>query len=328
VFDIGHVYIFHPPSADLAQRLADLRGLDTLHLSIKHGFDDDAWRALLRCRQVVNLRLDRDQIGSVRPLRGLASLNQLHSLTVDGGEITVEDARAIAGLRNLRELTLDLVSVTDESLQPFSQLKKLESFRLTHRGTGRNTTASGIAFFNRLANLRTLGLGRLESLDDQVFSQLETMTQLESLNLEQAAITGSEIERLTRLPKLRELILAGTKVDDATMQKLSELTQLDSLDIAYTKVTDAGLKHVGSMKNLRLLYISGNKITEAGTAEIARLSQLQYLFIGNAELHDEALIELQKLTELRTIWMGGNRVTAEGIAKFKAALPKCDVQAN
>lgn len=325
-FDVNYIYSSQPLSADLLEKVADLRSLDHLQIDARRPFDDDAWRALLRCRQIAKLTIKRDQVGEARTLVGLSALGQVECLTVDGGEITVDEAREIAKLRNLRELTLSLVSVTDDSLQPLAGLRNLERFSVTHRGTGRNNTAAGVAMFTRLPKLRVLNLDRLVTLDDSVFSQLAPMKQLESLSLEQAGVTGSEIELLSRLPKLKTLSLIGTNVDDAAMEKLAKLTQLESLDISYTKVSDAGLKHIASLKNLRTLCVGGNRITDAGVAEIARLSQLVELMIVSADISDSGLEHLAGLPKLISVSLGGNpNVSKAGIAKLKSAQPNWNV---
>jgi hypothetical protein len=329
VFDVGRVDAFRPISAELMKRIADLRGLDHLYVNVQQGFDDDAWRALLNCRQINRLTLKRDQIVAARPLEELAALKQIEFLTIDGGEIAVADAEEIAGLGELRELTLSLVSVTDESLQPLARLKKLEQFELTHRGTGKNSTSAGVEALITLPNIRRLGLGRLVSLNDDVFSKLESAPQLESLSVEGASITGAEIHRLARLPKLKELYLTGTKVDDSAMQKLSQLAQVEVLDISFTRVTDSGLKHAATMANLRKLYVSGNGITDAGVAEIARLPLLEELAIVNSDVSDAGLAHLEKSPTLVAIWTSGNpKTTAQGVSELKAALPNRNVYAN
>jgi hypothetical protein len=325
-FDVNYICAFQPLSADLILRVADLRALDHLQLDVRRPFGDDAWRAILQCRQIAKLTIKRDQVGDARALVGLSALDQLECLTVDGGEITADDAREIAKLQNLRELTLSLVTVTDDSLQPLGELRNLERLLLKHRGTGPNNAAAGVAALTRLPKLRELELGRLVTLDDSVFSLLATMTQLESLNLEQAGVTGSEIELLSRLPKLKELSLVGTKVDDTAMEKLAKMTQLDSLDISYTKVTDAGLKHVGSLPNLRILGASGNPITDAGLAEIGRLSQLAVLMMANADISDAGLEHIAGLPKLIGVSLSGNpKVSKASVAKLKAALPNRNV---
>jgi Leucine-rich repeat (LRR) protein len=329
VFDVNYFYAHAPLRADLVARVAQLRRLVHLRLNVGKEFDDEAWQALLRCRQIKRLSLEREQYNeynSTRRLAGLATLAQLESLQVDGGELLVEDAREIAGLRNLRELTLQLVEVTDESLRPLAELKKLESFHLLHRGRGQRVTSKGIAFVAEMPKLRSLTLGRIESLDDEVLSHLENVAELELLNLDQATITGAEIHRLARLPKLTTLNLIGTKVDDEAMEKLSKLPQLESLDVSGTNVTDDGLRHVAALKNLRELRLFGNAISDAGMEHISSLAQLEELMIGNTNVTDAGLEHLEKLSKLRALWLGDNsKVTKSGVLQLEKALPKCNV---
>lgn len=325
-FDVNYVSAFRPLSADLVKKVATLRSLDQLRLDVRRPFDDDAWHAVSECRQISHLVIERDQIHEARRLAGLSALKQLERLTIEGGEINVDDAREIAKLQNLRELTLSLVTVTDDSLQPLAELRNLERFSLTHRGTGKNDTAAGVAFLTRLPKLRVLELNRLKSLNDGVLPHFASMSQLESLSLAQTAVTGSEIELLLKLPKLNSLTLTGTRVDDTAMEKLAKMSQLESLDISYARVTDAGLKHVGALKHLRTLCVGGNPITDRGLEEIARLTQLSDLMITNANISDAGLEHIAWLPKLTTVHLSGNpKVTNTGIAKLKSALPNRNV---
>jgi internalin A len=325
-FDVGHVYRGTPLSADLVARLPQLRGLEHLQLSIGKGFDDAAWQALQQCRQIDQLTLEREHFEPVRRLKGLAALDQLQGLTIENGDLTIEDAREIADLSHLQELSLGLVGLTNDALLPLAKLKNLELLHLKHRGHGKEVTAAGIAFISQMPKLRSLELARIPSLNDDVFSQLEAVTSLESLNFDQAEITGAEIHRLSRLPKLKTLNLIGTKVDDIAMQKLAEFKQLEVLDISFTNVTDAGFTHVAALSNLRSLTVSGDTITDDGLAEILRLTQLEELIIGRTNATDDGLKHLAKLPKLRALRLNENpKITKAGVAAFKAALPECNV---
>jgi hypothetical protein len=327
VFDVSHVYKGGQPLAgELVARLPDLRGLDHLQLNVGEGFDDDAWHALLRCRQIRRLTLERAHREPTRRLAGLASLGQLEVLEISFGDFTAEDAQEVARLPQLRELTLTMVGTTDDALQSLALLKNLESLQLVHRGFGREVTIAGVEFVTQLPKIRSLTLARLPKLDDRLFSHLKLVRGLKSLNVDQATITGSELRQLASLPKLLELNLIGTRVDDEAMEKLAALTLLESLDISGTRVSDAGLMHLGSLKNLRKLNISRNALTDVGAAEISRLTQLEELLIGDNAMSDASLTQFANLSKLRSLWLGGNsRITHQGVAELKVALPECNV---
>ncbi len=326
VYCVQRVYYGLPASSDFFLHVQRLPELPELDVSVQKGFSDAAWASLLECGPVEKLTIQREPHADTRRLTGLSRLNRLRGLVIEGGELTLADAREIAQLTGLHELELHMVATSDDAIQPLANLKSLETFDLMHIGLGKNVTASGLAFVARMPMLRSLTLDRLPSLNDDVFSHLESITHLESLNLDQATITGAEVQRLARLPNLKTLNLIGTQVDDEAMKKLAELTQLESLDISFTKVTDAGLKHVGSLNKLRSLRASGNAITDAGMAELSRLTQLEELMIGNNEVSDAGLKQLAQLSNLRALWLGGNsKVTKQGVAKLKAALPNCNI---
>jgi Leucine-rich repeat (LRR) protein len=327
VFDVHAVYspTALPPKA--VSMLHNLRALRHLHIDVGQSFVEDAWRKLCQCHQLEQLNLEREQHNFTRRLAGLAALNGLRSLTIQGGELTREDVREIARLPELRELELSLVGITGNNLQPLAKLENLEVFDLTHRGLGDHIHAADIEFLSRLPNLKSVTLARLPSLDDSVFSQLANIKRLESLNLDQASVTGSNIARLAELPNLTSLNLIGTQIDDAALRVLPKLKRLESLDLSYTKISDDGLKYLLSLSHLRNLNVSGDLISDAGMVHIARLAQLDELMINSTNISDSGLMLLANMPELNALTVSSNgSLTNRGVTALKNALPKCNIR--
>jgi Leucine-rich repeat (LRR) protein len=308
------------------RRLRDLRSIESLHLKVGQEFSDEAWRTLLTCRSVDRLRLERYQFSPTRPLAGLSAWTQLRSLTVEGGEFSAADAQETACLPNLRQLTLSTVDATDAVLALLVALRRLEVFELTHAGHGRNVTSGGVAFLADLPKLRFLALARLPSIDDDICTHLEKMTQLESLNLDQATVSGASFDRLAGLTRLKSLNLIGTRVDDAAMEQLTRLPQLEELDVGHTRITDAGLAHISALRKLRRLNVAGNNLTDAGVASLAELKQLDELMLAGTAVTDAGLKHLAGLPKLRSLWLGAQaNVTPAAVAELKKSLPACSV---
>jgi len=101
--------------------------------------------------------------------------------------------------------------------------------------------------------------------------------------------------------ELREIDLSVTEVTDVGLAQLQGLTALQELNLGYTKVTDAGLAHVQGLTELQELDLYGTHVTDA------------------------ALAHLHGLRSLRRLSLNGTRVTDVGLAKFRRALPNCQI---
>ena len=122
----GYEVVLHSYASRDLDEVKALRP-DLIVLDFIIGGEDHGWQLLQK------LKLDRHQFDGTRQLAGVAALNRLQILTVDGGELTSEDIQEIAKLHDLHELQFSLVSVTGESLQPLGELKHLETFDLKPR---------------------------------------------------------------------------------------------------------------------------------------------------------------------------------------------------
>jgi hypothetical protein len=91
-------------------------------------------------------------------------------------------------------------------------------------------TDSHLRYLVAFPHLRSLSLFRVSGFDQDGRRQL------------QSAVTDAGLAFLGRLPQLRQLNLAGTKVTDAGLEHIRGLTQLEDLHLAGTQVTDEGVK--------------------------------------------------------------------------------------
>ena len=316
-YKVDYVLVFKPPYSEALKEVQKLPWLRELQL---HNHDtwtelsDDTWKELCRCNQIEKLSLKR-AAHKGRRIAGLSKLSQLRHLTVDSGEMTVDDAKEVSKLTHLRHLDLDLVATTDEALRPISRLKSLKSFSFLHRGLSDTVTDEGVEFVSELPSLQSLKLGRLPLLTDRVFEYIEPLTQLESLNLDQASVRGTGLYRLANLPHLVRLNLIGTEIDDIALSQIAKLTQLEWLDISYSQVSDAGTHHLTSLQNLKELRIGGTDISDEALQHIAALVQLESLFLTRTKVSDEGIEKLIAMRQLRNLGLDGTKISAQGKAR-------------
>jgi len=103
---------------------------------------------------------------------------------------------------------------------------------------------------------------------------LDTLTNLEELNVNFSKIGDVDLSDLTML---KRLFLRGNKLSDKTLATLQGLTDLEVLDVAgppaqlpSLEITDAGLKYLKGMTKLRSLWLYDTQVTEEGAAELKR----------------------------------------------------------
>jgi internalin A len=116
-------------------------------------------------------------------------------------------------------------------------------------------------------------LGRLVELDlnnvpadDAGLTDLKRLTHLKILRL-----TGTKVTDLTfvqTMAQLEELNLNDSIVSDAGLARLHALNRLRSLALVETNVTDAGLAQLKSLTGLQNLYVGDTTITDAGAKEL------------------------------------------------------------
>jgi hypothetical protein len=79
------------------------------------------------------------------------------------------------------------------------------------------------------------------------------------------------LANLRKLPKLRRLDLAFTRVTDAGMEHLCDLQQLEELNLVGTKVTDRSVPQLKRLRTLMTVLLWGSQVTNAGVAELQRV---------------------------------------------------------
>ncbi|HEY2839962.1 MAG TPA: hypothetical protein VGJ26_12480, partial [Pirellulales bacterium] len=149
---------------------------------------------------------------------------------------------------------------------------------------------------------------------------------------------------------VKRLGLAGSRMFDPDFDGRWQMRE--KLDLAgVPHLTDAALaklrsysysSEVGEVRvqsPVRSLDLSGGRFTDAGMKHFCGpdgLIQLEHLALADTALTDAGLAQLQELHVLRRLDLGapritkagvlGVQVTADGVARFKAALPDCDVR--
>ncbi len=86
-----------------------------------------------------------------------------------------------------------------------------------------------------------------------------------------ASTTDDQIvQKLSGLPRLKHVILTGSKITDQVIPTLAALRQLDTLDIENTEISDQHADLFLMCEKLALLSITGTKISREKVAELRK----------------------------------------------------------
>lgn len=159
--------------------------------------------------------------------------------------------------------------------------------------------------------------------DDQI-RYVGHLAGLQYLDLRDAHITDLAILRLSKLHRLKTLLLSavaahreGFGVGDRAMRILALLPSLEQIDLRYTKITDRGLASLARSRSLQSIDIDDTQITDVGLQHLLQMPQLRSLRLG-AERHgsritDEGMETVGRLRGLRSLRLSGTQATNFGM---------------
>lgn len=103
-------------------------------------------------------------------------------------------------------------------------------------------------------------------------------------------IHDKELAELSRLLKLKTLILYNADITDDALAHLQKLPRLEDLRIESPNITDAGVDHLAKLKNLRTLALYEHRLTKQG------VNRAQGVFskLGMVDVHPNPVIDAIK----------------------------------
>jgi hypothetical protein len=104
------------------------------------------------------------------------------------------------------------------------------------------------------------------SVTAQDILDLKRFPNLISLELENLNLTDAEYHAIATLPRLQNLLLAGTNVRDRQLGMLTPLTHLVFINLFETHITEASLPFISNLPELKEVMLTESKgcITQAG----------------------------------------------------------------
>lgn len=266
----------------------------------------------------------------------LAKLSQLEHLRIETGEVDAADASQLASLTRLRSLAVP-TALDDGLLAALTPLATLEVLR---GGVSKDLTDAGMESLSSFATLRFTELDVQGSkvtgahLDSHPFANLETLdlnntavsdaglagiaglTKLKHLNIASTTVSDAGLVKLAMLTSLESLGLGGTNVKNPRWEKLSALSSLTHLSLVDTRVSDSGFRRIEELQSLTHLDLYGSRIGNGGLAQVAKLSNLVSLKLGATKISDAGMTPLTSLAGLRVLNLRNTKIGNAGLKRI------------
>jgi hypothetical protein len=331
-------------TADDAALFGRLPGLRKLHVLDCRSFDDAMVRQLAGLGRLESLAITNGGIGDgavaviAEAFPGLVELDLSSNVNLTGAAM-----KSIASLRKLERLGLMQTRFNDLHTRRLAKLQELRVVDLRGMMEAGDMT---LGVLGRLPRLRALK-HRSSIVTDEGLADLAHSQSLESLLIQDFAITDAAGRHLAALPRLTSLeilrcqgfgsdglmALEGLgklsrltlrdlpEVGDAGLAVLAKLPALERLSLReLSSVGDAGLAHVAAARSLEVLDIwSLPKLTDAAVAALARLPHLRELSIRETGATERSLDALAALPTLESLSFRNGPVSPAVAARIKAA---------
>ncbi len=155
-----------------------------------------------------------------------------------------------------------------------------------------------------MAERRLPGLHASGQMTDDLLERFSRLDHLTALDFDSSrGLTDEGLRCLERLPRLRQLNLAGCGITDRGLEVLQRLPALESIVLSWTPITDAGAAHLAACEQLREVDLTG---TPSGDGAIQALAGMGRLcdFRSGSEVTNSGLPRLHELPVFKA-WQGG-----------------------
>jgi Leucine-rich repeat (LRR) protein len=244
--------------------LKELEELDASHTS----FGDTAAAALTGCPRLHTLNLWNTKttdaaLGHIAKLPALRKLSfkgakrrigsgallklraapALKEVNLIGTRIDIAGARAVAGIPRLEEVALSNTQFTDAHGEAFVGCKQLKVFAAEGNPDLTDGTARTLS---KLTTLEEVGLSGSKVGDDGL-ALLGKLPRLRVLWVADTRVSGEGLKHLAKSAGLEGLHLQGLKIGDADLEALRPLKRLKSISLGRTNVTPKGIEALKKM---------------------------------------------------------------------------------
>jgi internalin A len=179
-----------------------------------------------------------------------------------------------------------------------------------------------------MPQLQELNISYLD-ISDRGLSALESITDLQRLNLRHTAVSNNAIVDLIsqKAHTLSRLNLSNTVINDTALADFPEQMQLNSLSLEDTGITDEAVRHVARFHGLEYLQLDLTDVSDDGIRHLASLESLRELALFRTNVSDTSLVWLSD-AKIEHLGIGKTSVTDAGMPALTdfSNLQSLDVQ--
>lgn len=160
---------------------------------------------------------------------------------------------------------IDFSDATDVSISGICSAIENERVALFLKNTGITDNTLSCLSHKHVIVLDLYG----SNITDSAVDSINSMADLETLNLGETAVTDEGMSQLTVLGQLKSLSIAGNRITDVGVESLARATNLVTLSLVDTRMTDRSLAVLKGMRQLRVLKVSSGNLTSGALLELA-----------------------------------------------------------
>jgi Leucine-rich repeat (LRR) protein len=244
----------------------------------------------------------------------------------------IESAGRINGLLKritpAEDLEIQVIGWQPDVMACVRDLKGLVKLQIAGDSIG-DTDPVDLVVLRTIGEIKELSISG-EQVTDKQLAEICDVKSLESLEISSScAITGSGVEQVAKLRKLKALFLWDIddrrKYDDPLLAHLERLDQVRTLRVVGRTISDQGLARVANMPSLESLDITGEGITDAGLDALAAAPQLTELTLRGDQFTEEALVHLGKLRRLKRLTIETTSIPQDAVKRFRAEHPSIEL---
>ena len=148
---------------------------------------------------------------------------------------------------------------------------------------------------------------------------LRGLRRVQSVLMNDTAITDAGLEPIGKLDTLRNLDLRGCPVSNTGLVHLKGLKKLKALRLSgksgATTVDVEGFNHISSLNGLKVLaadFLFGDMV--AAISRLDGVTNLEELYLAGTAFDDEAAILLSRFSKLRQLRVSQTQISDQGLA--------------
>lgn len=243
-----------------------------------------------------NLTLDRTHIDDMG-LVNLMNLPELRKLSLNSTKVSDVGLGFLEKHKTLAELELVGTSVSDQSVASLRSIPNLKKLAL------KDTNFSGEGA--ELLEAKSIDCDVVRKWDGKIQSCWYVPKDMWTIQYQKAGglfNARTLKEELQKVPHVRQIILADTKIKDETLLLLKNCHNLQNLDLSGTQISRQGLEYLQQFKSLTTLSIQKTNISADDAKVLSSIKTLERLYLPNSAKQAQRHLE--------------------------SALPKCEISHN